>query len=134
MSLPISCKTQAFVVWFLSQYTCFSHLFLLEVCFQPHTYTYIPLVTCFPALFTRYLFSRAFHQVLVFPRFSPRTCFPALATSLITQFFSQFESLYLHYNSFYYSSHRLWTDHGLGRKSHRGPFCRDRPSRRCFYA
>ena len=40
----------------------------------------LALVTCFPALGTRYMFSRAWHSLHVFPRLALVSCFPALGT------------------------------------------------------
>ena len=47
-----------------------------------HLYVF-PLLTpvvCFPALGTRYVFSRAKHPLYVFPRQAPVVCFPAQAS------------------------------------------------------
>ena len=40
----------------------------------------LPRVTCFPALCTSYMFSRAWHRWHVFPRLHQITCFPVLLT------------------------------------------------------
>ena len=49
-------------------------------CHQLQVFPRLPLVTSFPALVTGYMFSRACHWWQVFPRLSLVTCFPALAT------------------------------------------------------
>ena len=45
-----------------------------------HVFPRLAPATCFPALGTGYMFSRAWHQLHVFPRLTPATCFPALGT------------------------------------------------------
>ena len=47
-------------------------------CFPVFRYLTLAPVTCFPALGTGYMFSRAWHRLHVFPRLAPVACFPAL--------------------------------------------------------
>ena len=48
---------------------------------KARTYVFprFPQETCFPALSSGYMFSRAFRRLHVFPRLPPVTCFPALS-------------------------------------------------------
>ena len=51
-----------------------------------HIFPRFSLVTSFPALFTGYIFSRAFHWLHIFPRFSLVTYFPALGSAHVLVF------------------------------------------------
>lgn len=52
-------------------------------CFSAHVFPRAPLLTCFPALSTYYIFSRFFHRLQVSPRFTLVTCFPVLYTGCL---------------------------------------------------
>ena len=52
----------------------------LQTWHRMHAFPRLAQGTYFPALGTRYIFSRAWHKVHIFPRLAPGTCFPALGT------------------------------------------------------
>ncbi len=79
---------QSELIFFFSLSSAVLHL-LFSLCFKKlkcadhlspsSVYPCLPLITCFPALATGYMFSRACYWLHVFPRFSLVTCFIALA-------------------------------------------------------
>ena len=48
-----------------------------------HVFPCLTPVTCFSAVGTGYMFSRAWHRLHVFPRLVPVTCFPVLGTGYV---------------------------------------------------